>query len=161
MRSACSRPACLAALAGAVIGGCGSSRVTPVLPADAAARLHTYLAKVQASASAHNPAGARSDLDAFAGEVARENSAGHLTPAAYAALRTAITRTRARIAAEVTAPAPAAPVATPTVVSAPRVVPQALAPVSSSGGGGAKGKAKPPKPKGGGGKSKGKGPGKH
>lgn len=156
MRSACSRPACLAALAGAVIGGCGSSRATPVLPAEAAARLHTYLTKVQASASAHNPAGARSDLDAFAGEVARENSAGHLTPAAYAALRTAITRTRARIAAEVTAPAPAAP----TVVSAPRVVPRAVAPVSSPSGG-AKGKAKPPKPKGGGGKSKGKGPGKH
>jgi hypothetical protein len=116
--------------------------------------MHSYLAKVQASASAHDPAGAKSDLDAFAGEVARQNSAGHLAPAAYAALRTAIARTRARINAEVTAPAPA-----PAVVSTPRVTPQQVAPVSSSSSGG--GKPKTPKEKGGGKSKGGKGNGKN
>jgi hypothetical protein len=148
-RSAYAKVACRAALAGALIGGCGSSQATPVLPAAAAARMRADLTRVQASAAAHDPAGARADLDAFAGEVAGQSSAGHLTSATHAALDTAIARTRARIDAEVTAPLPA-PVTTPQVVAQP------VAPTPPSAAGG-KGKDKPAK----GGGGKGKGHGKH
>jgi hypothetical protein len=150
------KAACAAALAAVFLGGCGATHATPVLSSAAAARMRADLARLRSSASAHNPAGARAELDAFAAEVAGQSSAGHLTSATHTALETAIARTRARIDAEVTAPVP---VPVPVPVTTPQVVAQPVAPTRPSPPAGGKGKDKPGK--GGGGGGKGKGPGKH
>jgi hypothetical protein len=148
------KAACGAALAAVFLGGCGATHATPVLSSAAVARMRADLARLRSSASAHDPAGAKAELEAFAAEVAGQSSAGHLTPGTHTALETAIARTRARIDAEVTAPVPV-----PVPVTTPQVVAQPVAPTRPSPPAGGKGKDKPGK--GGGGGGKGKGPGKH
>jgi hypothetical protein len=117
----CRRPSALAAVVAAVVlGGCGSGSGPQVISAGAAAQMRGHLAELRTSAAARDPAGATRQLDAFAADVGRAHAAGRLRPADYAALQTAIARTRARIAAEVIAPAP---VTAPSVTAAPSVVP--------------------------------------
>jgi hypothetical protein len=105
-----SPPALAAVLIAVVLGGCGSGGSSPVISGSAASQMRGHLAELRTAAAGHDPAGAARQLDAFAADVAREHAAGRLRAADYAALETAIVRTRARIAAEVTAPVPAAPV---------------------------------------------------
>jgi hypothetical protein len=124
-----------AGLTAVALSGCGSGRSAQVVSATAAAQMRGHLAELRTAAAAHDPAGAARQLDAFAADVGREQAAGRLRQNDYAALQTAIARTRARIAAEVVAPAPVTTVTVPTAAAAP--VP-AAAPA-----GPAKGKAHP------------------
>lgn len=132
----------LAAAAVVLLAGCGSSPAAPGLPANVAAALRTDLDKVQTAAAAHDAVAAGNALSAFATEVARQQSAGHLGPADYRALQTGIARARTRVSAEVTAPAP--------------VAPQPVAPAPGNGNGAGDGK---PENDGGAGKGNGHGKG--
>lgn len=136
----CRPPSVLAGLlATVVLGGCGSGGSAQVISPAAAAQMHGHLAELRTAAAAHDPAGATRQLDAFAADVGRAHAAGRLRPADYAALLTAIARTRARVAAEVIAPAPVTTVTAPAAPVAPAPV---AAPVGP-GAGKAKGHAKP------------------
>jgi hypothetical protein len=118
----------LVALA-AALAGCGSAASTPTLPAAGVAEMDAHLKAVQSSANQRDRAGATTELDAFAGDVARARSAGSLTPGDYAALETGIARTRARIGVElpatpaVSTPAVATPRSTPAVSTTPSTAP--------------------------------------
>ena len=113
----------------------------------AAARLRSDLDRIQASASAHDPAGATRELSGFAADVAAQHWAGHLASSDYAALKTGIARTRARIPVEVTPPVAVS--TTPAYVTT--TAPPPVAPVTPPGPGKDQGKGK--------GKDEGKGKG--
>lgn len=146
VRSVLARAAPAVASVAILVAGCGSTGRVRVLPTSAASQMRRDVSRLAASAAAHDPGGASGALAAFAADVARERSAGHLTPAEYTALYTGIARTRARIAAEVKAPLPAPTpvqaIATPAApaVSSQRVVP--VAPVAGKAKGHAKGDGK-------------------
>jgi hypothetical protein len=87
--------------------------------------MDSHLNEVANAAGAHDQAKATTELDAFAADVAREKSAGHLTAAAYAALETGIARARARVAVDVT------PIVTPALPAAPMPTVSSPAPTPS------------------------------
>lgn len=95
-----------------------------------------HLAELRTAAAAHDPAAAARQLDAFAADVAGQHSAGRLRQNDYAALQTAIARTRARIAAEVVAPAPVTTVTAPVAPVAPAAPVPAAAPTGPAKGNG-------------------------
>lgn len=94
----------LLTLAAGALSGCGGAGSPPALGAGAAAQLHSALAQVSTLADAGNRQGALGALAAFAAEVDRQKSAGHISASTYTALQTGIARARAEIEAQVHTP---------------------------------------------------------
>lgn len=101
--------------------------------------MRAHLVAVRTAAAGGDRRAATQALAAFAAEVSRERSAGHLSASRYAALETAIDRARGRIGVEVQPPVPP-PVAAP--VRPPVAAPAAPPPAGKVKG---HGKAKRPK----------------
>ncbi|MGI8429352.1 MAG: hypothetical protein ACR2OB_08625 [Solirubrobacteraceae bacterium] len=112
----------VAALLAAMIAGCGSSASQPPVPAGVASQMRAHLAQVRNAAAGGDLPGPLTALDAFAADVARQHTAGHLTGSEYPALETGIARARQRIAVSVRAPSPLVP-HTSTSTTSPTVSP--------------------------------------
>jgi hypothetical protein len=103
------------ALVVSVLAGCGSS--APNRPAElsshAAAALRQEVADVRSGVAAHNPARARSALDAFSHLTDQDAAAGELSSAEVSALRTDAAQARSELTTQLaSATAPTTPAAT-------------------------------------------------
>lgn len=110
------RAVAAAALVAGALAGCGGSDSPQTLSASGASQMRAHLVAVRTAAAGGDRRAAMQALAAFAAEVSRERSAGHLSASRYAALETAIARARDRIGVEVQPPVPppvAAPAAPP------------------------------------------------
>ena len=129
------RAVAAAALVAGALAGCGGSDSPQTLSASAASQMRAHLVAVRTAAAGGDRRAATQALAAFAAEVSRERSAGHLSASRYAALETAIDRARGRIGVEVQPPVP------------PPVPPPVAAPAAPPPAGKVKGHGKAERPK--------------
>jgi len=131
------RAVAAAALVVGALAGCGGSDSPQTLSASGASQMRAHLVAVRTAAAGGDRRAATQALAAFAAEVSRERSAGHLSESRYAALKTATAHARDRIGVEVQPPPPVAAPVRPSVVA-----PAAPAPAGEGKG---HGKGKGPK----------------